>query len=87
MTVKELLSSISLFFNKHLFIQIIMSTYSDHRENIVQHFWRYQDEYFSDWEEYFERPFRPDGRPPVFHKKAADNNVIFNPDSFPQERA
>jgi len=65
---------------------MIMSTYSDYRRNMVQRFWKYQDEKFSDWKEYFERPFNPDGRPPVFHKKAADYNVIFNPDSSSKER-
>ena len=64
-----------------------MSTYLDYRKSMVHRFWKYQDEKFSDWEKYFERPFRPDGRPPVFHKKTVDYNVIFNPDSFPQERA
>lgn len=53
---------------------------------MVRRFWKYQDENFSDWEEYFERPFNPDSRPPVFRKKAADYNVIFNPDSSSQER-
>ena len=62
-----------------------MSTYSDYRKNMVRRFWEYQDEYFSDWTEYFERPLHPDGRPPVFHKKAADYNVVFNPDSSPRE--
>ena len=60
--------------------KVSMSTYSYYRKNMVQRFWKYQNANFYDWEEYFERPFNPDGRPPVFHKKAADNNVIFNPD-------
>lgn len=63
-----------------------MSTYSDYRKNMVQRFWKYQNGNFPDWEEYFERPFNPDGRPPVFHKTTADNNVIFNPVSSYQER-
>ena len=63
-----------------------MSTYSDYRKSMVQGFWSYQNRNFSEWEEYFERAFKSDGRPPVFHKKTADNNVIFNPDSAPQER-
>ena len=63
-----------------------MSTYSDYRKNMVRRFWKYQDEKFSEWKEYFERPFHPDGRPPVFHEKAADCNVIINPDSSSPER-
>lgn len=66
---------------------MIMSKYSDYRKSMVQRFWKYQNENFSDREEYFERPFSPNGRPPVFHKKTADNNLIFNPDNSPQERA
>ncbi|MBN2178248.1 MAG: hypothetical protein JW743_02310 [Deltaproteobacteria bacterium] len=54
---------------------------------MVQLFCKYQNGNFADCEEYFERPFNSDGRPPVFHKKFADNNVIFNPDSSPQEHA
>jgi len=63
-----------------------MSAYSAYRKNMVKRFWKYQDERFSDWKKYFERPFNSDGRPPVFHKKAADCNVIFNPDSSSRER-
>ena len=63
-----------------------MSTYSDYRKNMVRQFWKYQKENFSDWKEYFEKSFNSDGRPPVFHKKAPDYNVIFNPDSSSPER-
>jgi len=63
-----------------------MSTYSAYRKNMVRRFWKYQDQKFFDWKEYFERPFHPDGRPPVFHKKFAACNVIFNPDSPSQAR-
>jgi len=71
MPVTERLASISLFlfFNKHLFIQVIMSTYSDYRKNMIHRFWKYQNEAFSDWTDYFEKPFHLDGRPPVFLKK------------------
>ena len=66
--------------------KVTMSTYSDYRRNMVQRFWKYQNANFSDWKKYFERPFHPDGRPPVFHKKAADYNLIFNPGGSSQER-
>ena len=63
-----------------------MSTYSGYRKNMIHRFWIYQNETFSDREEYFEKPFNPDGRPPVFQKKVADCNVIINPNGYSQKR-
>jgi hypothetical protein len=63
-----------------------MSSYSDYRKDMIHRFWNYQNQTFPDWEEYFERPFHSDGRPPVFHKETADYNVLINPDESSQKR-
>ena len=53
---------------------------------MVRKFWTYQHETFPVWEDYFERSFHSDGRPPVFLKKAADCNVLIDPDGAAPER-
>ena len=63
-----------------------MATYSEYRKTMVQRFWTYQHDTFPEWEDYFERPFQPDGRPPVFIKQAADCNVIIKPDGVGLKR-
>jgi len=47
---------------------------SDFRKELVSGFWKYQQKYFKDWENYFERPISTDGRPPVFLKHMAHHN-------------
>ncbi len=60
-----------------------MKTY---REDLVNRYWNYQKVYFPRVEDYFDRPFAPDGRPPVFHKQLAWNNVLIHPDDNDEER-
>ena len=38
---------------------------SDFRKELVSGFWKYQQKYLKDWENYFERSISTDGRPPV----------------------
>jgi hypothetical protein len=52
---------------------------TDYRKELISRFWEYQREYFADWQKYFERPFQPDGRPPVFLKQTAHHNVLMEP--------
>jgi len=59
---------------------------SDYRKELVSGFWNYQKQAFPDWEKYLERPFRDDGRPPVFKRELADNNVIMSKDMSDIER-
>jgi len=53
-----------------------MSTY---KKDLVERFWKYQKQYFSDYQKYLERPFMPGGRPPVFLKHTANKNIITSP--------
>ena len=59
---------------------------SDYRKALIARFWEYQKEQFSDWQTYFERPFSPDGRPPVFEKHTANHNVLMEPDISPDKQ-
>lgn len=53
---------------------------SNYRQDLIARFWQYQQEHFPDWERYFERPIRPNGRPPVFREDVAAHNVLIEPD-------
>jgi hypothetical protein len=53
-----------------------MSEYHDYKSELVDRFWGYQESNFKDRQDLFERPFAPDGRPPVFHRDKAGYNVI-----------
>lgn len=71
---------------------------SDFRKELVSGFWKYQQKYFKDWENYFERPISTDGRPPVFlkpiiiRKKEANYCSVFKlgaeyqPNAYPEVR-
>ena len=59
---------------------------SDYRKALIAGFWEYQKEQFSDWQTYFERPFSPDDRPPVFEKHTANHNVLMEPDISPDKQ-
>lgn len=50
-----------------------------YKEVLVGHCWAYQQRFFPAGQTYFERPFAPDGRPPVFLAGQADHNVITRP--------
>ena len=56
---------------------------SDYRKDLVARFWEYQKEAFPEWQRYFERPMKLDGRPPVFLKETAGYNVLTEPGLSP----
>lgn len=58
---------------------------ADYEEELVNRYWTYQGLFFPDIEDYFERPFAPDRRPPVFHKHKEWKNVIVRPDANQEE--
>lgn len=60
---------------------------TSYKEDLVNRYWSYQRMFFPQVENYFERPFAPDGRPPVFlkHKDKAWQNVIVNPTATQEE--
>lgn len=51
----------------------------EYKKDLNQRYWEYQKEKFPHWQTYFERPYGEDGRPPVFLKTQATQNIIFNP--------
>lgn len=53
---------------------------SDYRKELISTFWKYQQEIYINWKNYFERPISSDGRPPVFLKHAAHHNLLTAPD-------
>lgn len=59
-----------------------MTTY---KAALVNRYWAYQRLVFPDVETFFERPFAPDGRPPVFLAAQAQHNLIANPEATPEE--
>jgi len=56
-----------------------------YKEQLVNRYWEYQQLFFPKIEDYFERPFHPDGRPPVFLKNKSVHNVILKPDASQEE--
>jgi len=56
---------------------------SDYRKELISRFWEYQRDCFPDWQKYFERPFQPGGRPPVFLKHTAHHNILMEPGLSP----
>ena len=61
------------------------SKMTSYKEELVIRYWAYQRLFFPQLENYFERPFAPDGRPPVFLIHQAWHNVITKPDATPEE--
>ena len=59
-----------------------MTTY---KQDMVARYWGYQQQFFPETDAYFERPFAPDGRPPVFLPREAWRNVLVDPDASQQE--
>jgi hypothetical protein len=51
----------------------------DYKADLNQRYWAYQESKFSKWENFFERPYATDGRPPVFLPCEAWRNIIINP--------
>jgi hypothetical protein len=64
-----------------------VTEYAKYKEQRVSQFWTYQRHFFGEVDGCFERPFAPDGRPPVFHSEEAWRNVIVYPDAGPEERS
>lgn len=56
-----------------------------YKEELVSRYWAYQRLSFPQIENYFERPFAPDGRPPVFLIPQARHNVITKSDASQEE--
>lgn len=56
-----------------------------YKDELVNRYWAYQQLFFTEVEDYFERPFAPDGRPPVFLNHQAWHNVISKPDTSQAE--
>jgi hypothetical protein len=53
----------------------------DYKADLNQRYWAYQESKFSHWENFFERPYAADGRPPVFMPGEAWRNIIINPEA------
>ena len=60
-------------------IVFVSREYRVHRGKLVDRFWKYTESNFKDNLSCFERPFAPDGRPPVFLKEFADLNLLQGP--------
>jgi len=58
---------------------------TDYKEDLNRRYWEYQKSQFSNGLDFFERPYAPDGRPPVFIRDEAWRNVIINPVAEKQE--
>lgn len=53
-----------------------MSDYKTYKKEMASRFWDFQRNNFKSNQEFFERPYAPDDRPPVFRPKKASENVI-----------
>lgn len=60
--------------------------FQNFKTDLTQRFWEYQRRNFPDWENFFERPFAQDGRPPVFLIHEDWRNIIFDPKASKQEK-
>jgi len=49
------------------------------KDDLNRRDWEYQESHFPDWQNYFERPYAEDGRPPVFRCDEAWRNVTIDP--------
>jgi len=58
----------------------------DYKADLNQRYWEYQKSQFSTWQDFFERPYAQDGRPPVFVRHGTWRNVIINPVASQQEK-
>ncbi len=57
----------------------------DYKADLNQRYWEYQKSQFSTWQDFFERPYAQDGRPPVFIASESWRNVIINPTASQKE--
>ena len=58
---------------------------ADYKKRLVERYWTYQKACFPEVDEHFDRPYAPDGRPPMFRWHQVRNNVITNPDTNQEE--
>ena len=58
----------------------------NYKAELNQRYWEYQKEEFPNWEEYLEKSFAQNGRPPVFLAHEAWRNIIINPKASEQEK-
>lgn len=58
-----------------------------YRADLNRRYWQYQQRRFPRWEAFFERPYAPDRRPPVFLCDQAWRNVIVRPGAPSEETA
>ena len=62
------------------------SEMSLYKEELCSRYWSFQRVKYSNVNDYFERPFAPDNRPPVFLKPKSHENLIYNPSASEKER-
>jgi len=55
------------------------SEMSKYKEELCSRYWAYQQEFYPQVKDTFERPFAPGNRAPVFLKTKAENNLLFQP--------
>jgi hypothetical protein len=58
----------------------------DYKADLNHRYWEYQKSQFSTGQEFFERPYAQDGRPPVFIRNEAWRNIIIDPNANKQEK-
>jgi hypothetical protein len=56
-----------------------MQEITDYKADLNRRYWEYQKSRFPAWGKYFDCPYSPDERPPVFLTGDAWRNVIINP--------
>jgi hypothetical protein len=59
---------------------------TDYRADLNRRYWEFQKSQFPIWEEFFERPYADEGRPPVFLQHKEWLNAVFDPQASPIER-
>ena len=62
-------------------MQVQTGKMKDYKEDLFNRYWAYQERFFPQAKEYFEKSQAPNGRPPVFLPRQAGHNVITNPDA------
>ncbi len=63
-----------------------MSKMTEYKDDLFQRYWDYHDNQFTKGKGFFERPYAPGGRPPVFIRSEAHKNIIINPSASEQEK-
>ena len=63
-----------------------MQTMMDYKADLLQRYWKYRDEQFSDEQALFDNHYARPASPPVFTRSKAWKNVIINSDASEQEK-